>query len=159
MFVLGIRTSTWLTALVFIVVALIRHDRKALLAGWAWLAGFEAAFQITSLAMGLPLPGYRWGPFLLIALGISGTAYAARCGVRPNLWLLGIAACVWVAWVATGFHVNRHTMVGFDPTAEALNEGAKTLWALAYLVPFWSRSWWRGLWFLAASGQQNDQLV
>jgi len=34
--------------------------------------------------------------------------------------------------------VNEHGLVGLDPTAEALNELAKTLWALAYLVPLLS---------------------
>lgn len=45
------------------------------------------------------------------------------------------SSLVWAVWIATGFHVNGHTMTGLDPSAEALNEGAKTLWALAYLVP------------------------
>ena len=54
---------------------------------------------------------------------------------KPDLWLMALVAVVCVAWVATGFHVDSHGMVGFEPSAEALNEAAKTLWALAYLVP------------------------
>src|SRR5262249_9579006 len=68
-------------------------------------------------------------------LGIGFVVYAARHGARPSLPLLAAALAVWVVWIATGFHVNGHTMVGFDPAAEALNEGTKTLWALAYLAP------------------------
>jgi hypothetical protein len=47
---------------------------------------------------------------------------------------------VFAVWVAAGFHVNvnERGLAGFDPTAEVLNEGSKTLWAAAYLVPLLS---------------------
>ena len=46
---------------------------------------------------------------------------------------MGAVAVVWIIWVAMGLPVSRAT--AFSPTAEALNELAKTLWAVAYLVP------------------------
>jgi hypothetical protein len=63
-----------------------------------------------------------------------------RFDVRPSPPLLLAAVAVFLVWCATGFHVNAHAKVGFDPSAEALNEAAKTLWALAYLLPLWRSS-------------------
>ena len=58
-----------------------------------------------------------------------------RVGVRPWWPLVGLTAALWAIWMATGFHFNGHGMTGFSISAELFNETAKTLWALAYLVP------------------------
>ena len=56
--------------------------------------------------------------------------------VRPSLPLIGLSLLIGAVWLATGFHVNGYDhLAGFDPLGEALNEGAKTAWGLAYLVP------------------------
>jgi len=135
LFPLGVRLSTWLALGLFLALAAQRRDRAPLLAAAAWLFGFELVFQLTSLAAGRPLPGYHWGPFALIAVGVVSLLAAARAGIRPSpLWLLA-AGCCFAAWVATGFNVNEHTTAHLDVTGEVLNEAAKTLWAVAYFVP------------------------
>ena len=56
--------------------------------------------------------------------------------VRPSLPLIGLSLLIGVVWVATGFHVNGYDhLADFNPLGEALNEGAKTAWGLAYLLP------------------------
>ena len=118
------------------------RDRRYWLAAAAWIGGFEVLYQATVTTKDLIHNGFHpsvwWAPvvvFGVFLLGIGFVVYAGRHGARPSLQLLAAALFVWAVWIATGFHVNGHTMTGFDPTAEALNEGAKTLWALAYLVP------------------------
>jgi hypothetical protein len=134
----GMRISTWVAVAAFVWLNIARPDRKALLAAAAWLFGFEVPFQITSLAEGRPLPAWGFGPFILIALGVIFVSVAWRRGVRPAVPLLVLAAVIWLAWVVTGFHVNEHdASTGFNSTGEALNEAAKTVFALAYLWPLW----------------------
>jgi hypothetical protein len=164
LFPLGVRFSTWLTAVVFVFLAIANRDRRFLLAGIAWLTGFEAAFQVASLTLGR-LPLGLPGPIFFIIFGLTVVAFVTRSGVRPDLSLLFLAFAFFAAWVATGFHLNGHQhgmfslhtrIAGFDPTAELLNDVSKTLWAAAYLVPLLRRqtpawSWrrrattWRGL--------------
>lgn len=135
LFPLGVRLSTWLALGLFLALAAQRRDRAPLLAAAAWLFGFELVFQLTSLGAGRPLPGYHWGPFALIAVGVVSLLAAAHAGVKPSpAWLLA-AGCCFAAWVATGFDVNEHTTAHLDVTGEVLNEAAKTLWAAAYFVP------------------------
>ncbi|MFZ0343353.1 MAG: hypothetical protein WAL31_13600, partial [Gaiellaceae bacterium] len=55
----GIRVSTWLTALVFVAVYMARRDSRVLVAAFAWIAGFEFAYQVTTLATGHPLPAWH----------------------------------------------------------------------------------------------------
>jgi hypothetical protein len=137
MFLLGVRTSTWLTAAAFVTVAIIRRDRKALLAGWVWLSGFEAAFQVTAMTLGHPLPLGVDGPIFYLALGLITVPWFTRQGISPNLWVIGCLALLWAIWIAVGFPVNQHSTARLNVEAEMLNEGAKSLWALAYLLPFW----------------------
>ena len=59
----------------------------------------------------------------------------ARRGYPPSWPLLAGAAIVWIVWVATGFHVNGHSMVDFSVPAEVWNELSKMLWAAAYFLP------------------------
>jgi hypothetical protein len=134
----GMRISTWVALAAFVSLNIARPDRKALLAAAAWLFGFEVPFQLTSLAEGRPLPAWGFGPFILIALGVVSVSVAWQHGVRPAVPLLVLAAVIWLAWVATGFHVNEHDLsTGFNSTGEAMNEAAKSAFALAYLWPLW----------------------
>jgi hypothetical protein len=140
MFPLGVRLSTWAALGAFLVLGV--RDRRYWLAGAAWIGGFEVLYQATVTGQELIDNGFHpsvwWAPpvvFGVFALGVGFVVWAARHGARPSLPLLAAALGVWAIWIATGFHVNGHTLTGLDPTAEALNEGAKTLWALAYLVP------------------------
>lgn len=97
--------------------------------------GFEVVFQITSIAAGnqdATVAG-RLG-YILIGVPI---VVCVTSWVRPDGWLLAAAAACFFVWVATGFHVNAHTMSSFDPVGEGLNEAAKTLLAVAYLLPLW----------------------
>lgn len=110
------------------MLAAWRHDPKPAVAGIAWIVGFENLFE----AMRRPHV-WHWIPF--VAVDIVGMVLLARKGITPSLPLLAATLAVWGAWLATGFHVNEHTMAHFQPGAEAFNEGVKTLWAAAYLVP------------------------
>jgi hypothetical protein len=143
MFIGEIRTSTLAVMAVFVVLGAVR-DRRFWLAAAIWLGGFEAAFQFTVEMRILAHSGFRpaawWAPIVMfgtIALGVICVLAATRVGVRPSLPLLGLTGLIWAIWLLTGFHVNEHNMVGFDPVAEGLNETAKTLWAVAYLLPLW----------------------
>lgn len=140
LFPLGVRLSTWAALGVFLVLGV--RDRRYWLAAAAWIGGFEVLYQATNTSKDLIDTGFHpsvwWAPvvvFGVFVLGIGFVVYAGRHGARPAFPLLAAALAVWAIWIVTGFHVNGHTMVGFDPAAEALNEGAKTLWALAYLLP------------------------
>lgn len=137
LFPLNVRLSTWVALAVFLLLGR-RRGRTPLLAGAAWLTGFEATFQVASLVARHPLPAWRWGPFFLIALGLVVVPLTARRGIRPNLGLMVLAVACWLAWIATGFHVNLHSGATFSPLAEALNEAAKIAWAAAYLWPLLS---------------------
>ena len=137
----GIRVSTWLTALVFVAVYMARRDSRVLVAAFAWIAGFEFAYQVTTLATGHPLPAWHWGPFALMAVGVLALIAAGRAGIWPSPWLMGLVAVLWIAWLAIGFNSNSATGP-LDPLNEALNEAAKTAWALAYLWPFLAQATW-----------------
>jgi len=139
LFPLNVRLSTWVALGVFLLLARRGRDRTPLLAGAAWLAGFEATFQVVSLAARHPLPSWKWGPFALMALGLVVVSLTVRRGIRPNPALMVLAAAFWLAWIATGFHVNLHGGVAFSSLAEAMNEAAKTAWAAAYVWPLWRR--------------------
>ena len=128
---------------VFVVLGSIR-DRRFWLAAAIWLGGWEAAFQFTVEMRLLVHSGFHpeawWAPVVMfgtLAIAAICVLGAVRVGVRPSLPLLGLAAFVWAIWLLTGFHVNEHSMVGFDPLAEGLNETAKTLCAVAYFLPLW----------------------
>ncbi len=148
LFPLGVRLSTLITAGCFVSLAAVRRERLPLLAGFAWLAGFEAAFQVVSvflnrLPLGVP------SPIFFITLGSATLFLASRKGVRVQYEFLAVGALFMIVWVAAGFHLNGHQhgmfslhtrIAGFDPTAEFLNEASKTAWALAYLWPLLGRS-------------------
>ncbi|MDX6480022.1 MAG: hypothetical protein QOG85_532 [Gaiellaceae bacterium] len=131
------RLSTIVAFAAFVALALMRRSWLPLAGCVAWLFGFEAAFNATVLALGRPaaLDALHFVPYL--ALGAGLPFLLARRAARPNWYVLAAAGGLWAIWVASGFHVNEHQMVGFDPLAEALNEGAKTLWAAAYFLPIW----------------------
>jgi hypothetical protein len=149
LFPLGVRLSTWVALAVFLTLGL--RDRRFWLAAAVWLVGFETLFELTStveLLAHRPIGASAWWAlavdFVAYALGGAFVYWAARRGILPSPLLVGVACVVWAAWIATGFHRNPHTLAGFDPTAEALNEGVKTIWALAYLLPLWWASRSRG---------------
>jgi hypothetical protein len=125
----GPRLSTDVMLAAFLVLAAWRHDPRPAIAGIAWIVGFENLFEATRRP-------HAWHWTLYVAVDVVGIAILARKGIRPSPLLLAATLAAWGAWLATGFHVNEHTMVHFQPGAEAFNEGAKTLWAAAYLVPF-----------------------
>lgn len=138
LFLFGVRISTWLTVLVFALIAAWRSERAPLLAAIAWLASFECAYQIAAMILKTPSPIPLVGP-VSISLLVGAPAVAllmTAMGARPNLLLLGLALLVFAVWIATGFHVNTDEVV-VSPTGEALNDASKTLWALAYLLPLW----------------------
>lgn len=125
----GPRLSTDVMLAAFLVLAVWRHDPKPAFAGIAWIVGFENLFEATRRP-------HVWHWILYVAVDVIGIALLARkAKIAPSPLLLAATLAVWAAWLATGFHVNEHTMVHFQPGAEAFNEGAKTLWAAAYLVP------------------------
>jgi|SRR5579862_533699 len=142
MFLLEMRTSTIVVLILFIALGVLR-DRRFFAAALAWLFGWEAAFQFASSMRILVLHGWHphpwWTP--VVVFGVEGLGFACVIvagvyfGIRPSWPLMLASGVCWAIWLATGFHINGHTMVDFSPTAEALNEAAKTLWAFAYLVP------------------------
>jgi hypothetical protein len=125
----GARLSTVLLLAAFLTLAVTRRDFRPAIAAVAWLVGFEMLFEATRRPDG-------WHAIVFIASAVVGIVLLARKGIAPSPLLMAATLALWAAWLATGFHVNQHTMVGFQPGAEAFNEGAKTLWGAAYLVPF-----------------------
>jgi len=124
----GARLSTVLLLAAFLTLAVARRDHRPAVAAVAWLVGFELLFEATRRPDG-------WHAVVLIGVAGVGIAALARKGIAPSPLLMAATLALWAVWLATGFHVNQHTMVGFQPGAEAFNEGAKTLWGAAYLVP------------------------
>ena len=136
LFPFGVRLSTWLAIGAFSGLAVSRRSWRPILAGWAWIWGFEAAYDATQLALGKVPSQVRAEPVFYLVIGAFTVAWMTyRARVRPSP-LLVLVVPFWVAWIAIGYHTNLHTLQGLDPLTEALNESAKTVWALAYLVPF-----------------------
>jgi hypothetical protein len=133
LFPLGMRLTTWGCVAVFVAVAMKRRDSKVLVAGCVWLLGFEAAFDISRFAVGKAGPFATWALPLIVGLFTLGWATWHR--MLPSLPCALATAAVWLVWLAVGFPANQHTTVNFNWTAEVLNVSAKTLWALAYLLP------------------------
>src|SRR3954451_8727524 len=132
LFPLGVRLSTWIGLATFITLAGIFRDRRFLIAALVWMTGFEVLYDITSLAAA---PSHwRLNVFFLVC-SLFTVFWFRDATPKPDMRLMVLVAVIWVVWVATGFHVNSHGMGGFEPSTEALNEGAKTLWALAYIIP------------------------
>jgi len=136
LFPLGARLSTWVALAAFVAVALQLRDRRAWLAAAAWLFGFEQAWELTGYLRAIPQHGLV-PVFSHLIVGTVIVLICARFGARPWMPLLAATAVVWAIWLATGFHSNYHNMTNFEVVPEVLNETAKTLWALAYLVPLW----------------------
>ena len=130
----GVRIPTIATAALFGIVGMVRGgDRKALLAGAAWLTGFETAYQLTSLAMGTnAYPGAV--PFLALPGLIVVPLVTVRYGVKPSLTLALVTGEFWLIWIFLGFHANQHeTPHQFSVSTEVVNAATKAEWALAYL--------------------------
>jgi hypothetical protein len=147
LFPLGVRLSTWLAFSAFVVLAVYRRDRQPLLAAAAWLVSFEALFQIASICVGV-LPLGLFPPVFFLTLAALTLPWLNLQGVRPDWRILCVAVVALVVWTAIGLPINGHrhglfsfheqSLAGFDPTAEVLNELAKTLWAVAFFVPLLS---------------------
>lgn len=134
-----IRTSTVLAAVAIAAVILWRRlsPLLALVTVLAWASVFEIAYNATgSVLHGWPLPYLAW---LTAALG-GWVFLSALLGVYPNRWLLAVTAIVWVVWMASGFESNAPLGSGpghpatFNLGSEVMNELAKSLLGLAYLV-------------------------
>jgi hypothetical protein len=134
-FPFGVRLSTWIALAAFLALAVARRDGRPLAAGAAWFFGFEAAYQASALATGHGLPALGAVAPFMIGLGAVVVGFASARGVHPAWRLMLVVAAIWTIWLAIGFPANGPTLVGFDPLAEALNEAAKSVWALAYLLP------------------------
>jgi hypothetical protein len=133
---LGVRLSTWLALAVFVMLAAWRSDRKPLIAGMAWLAGFEAVYQSSAMLIHTPSP-IPWVGSVSISLVVGMPLVAGvmtLLGARPQPVLTVAAAAVFLVWIATGFHVSGAGS-DWNVTGEILNELSKTLLAAAYLVP------------------------
>lgn len=133
----GVRISTLATLVVFALVGLARGgDTKGLWAGAAWLTGFEVAYQITGVITGTLL--YPRAAIIFTLIGLVVVPLATPRTVRPDWRFFALVAAFWAVWLAFGFHANGHEHLDiFSLRDEVLNEGAKTAWALAYLVPLW----------------------
>lgn len=131
----GVRLSTVLFIAAFVALAITRHDRVPILACFAWLSGFEVFFESVGLSFQVER---QLGPLHAVFWIIFGSAIVLvtwRADIRPSLPFLLVAIFLFGIWVATGFHVNEHDGLNFDPIAELLNESSKILWALAYFLP------------------------
>lgn len=133
LFPFGVRLSTWLVSAAFVGLAVWRRDWRSLLAAAAWIWGFEVAFQLVAIATraGTTPAVSRLG---WVVIGVPVVVFAANW-VRPEPRVFAAALALFAVWVATGFDVNGHGDPHINVTAEVLNELAKTVWALAYLLP------------------------
>ena len=138
----GVRYSTLVTLLAFVVIALARRRPIALLAMLAWLVGFESGWQWTYLTllklnphMWVWVPdGWRWAPIALAVLGPALVVLVRVAGLRADRrWVIATVA-LYAVWVLTGLHANYPDRP-FDVLTEIINVAVKTAWALAYLVP------------------------
>jgi hypothetical protein len=128
----AIRTTTVVMGLLLLTFGLIRlRPLQGVLAALAWIAGYEAAWQLTAFYLHGHPTGWPILPSAVAALAITlfgGVAVETR-------WLL-IVACVWVVWILTGYHYNFPPYAaGFNWWAELMNEGTKVAWGMAYLWP------------------------
>lgn len=138
LFPFGARLTTWVLVVAFVVLAAKKHDSRVLVAACAWLIGFEAAFDLSRFAVGKAHPFVTWA--LPLVVGVFTLAWAYRNDIRPARNYALATGAVWVVWLAVGVPVNQHTLTNFSWTAEILNVSAKTLWALAYLIPLLTSS-------------------
>lgn len=124
------------------------------LAVLVWLGSYEVMLGLIS-GHGL-IKVLTWEQkiaLVLMILLLNGLAW--RVGLVPDdRWLL-VTALLWAVWIAIGLPVNQHTMAGFNPAAEALNEGTKTAWGLAYLWPLLGFS---GTWIHAGRGTRRARV-
>jgi hypothetical protein len=149
LFPLGVRLSTWLAFSAFVFLTAYRRDRQPLLAAAAWLVSFEAVFQIASIGVGV-LPLGLFPPIFFLTLAALTLPWLTAQGIRPDWRILCVAVGVLAVWTTIGLPINGHrhelfsmheqSLAGFDPTAEVLNELAKTLWAAAFFVPLVARA-------------------
>lgn len=136
LFPFGMRLTTWACVAAFVAVAVRQRNSRVLVAACAWLIGFEAAFDVSRFVAGKAGPFVTW--VLPLIVGVFTLAWATRQRILPSRrWALATVV-TWTVWGAFGFAANQHTTVNFSWTAEVLNVSAKTLWAVAYLVPFLS---------------------
>jgi len=152
MFVGPVRTSTLILGAAFLVAGFITKQSRyrALIALALWLGGWETVWQLTGIAWSVAhsgQPGHAlavlFGPRLPLLLhqaifygpGVVAALVAWHLRLAVDWRFALVAVALYAVWLATGFHVNLHEGGPFDPLAEALNEGSKTAWGLALLIP------------------------
>jgi len=126
-----IRTTTVVLGLLLLAFGVIRRRPvQGVLAALSWIAGYEAAWQLTAYF----LHGHPIG-WPILPAAVAALAIALFAGVAVDRrWLLVVAA-LWVVWIATGYNYNFPYSTHIDWWAELMNEGTKVLWGMAYLWP------------------------
>ena len=134
LFVGDMRLSTTLLLFAFLFVGFLHRDFKAaILAALTWLLGWEVAWQFANTLHTNRTLGWN---VILFLVSAAIVLVLQRFTVRPSLPLIGLSLLIGAGWLATGFHVNGYDHLGdFNALGEAFNEGAKTVWGLAYLIP------------------------
>ena len=124
------RTTTILMMVAFAVVGLAkRRPLRGFAACWAYLYGFEVAWQTGNYLTGQFSSDRDW------MITTTATVLVALALARPDWRLTLVALGLWTIWLLSGFHSNAHTMRALDWPAEFLNESCKVAWGLALLLP------------------------
>lgn len=129
-----VRWSTVLAAIaIFAVVGIWqRRPLQALAAVFAWAALFETLYHVVGIVgYHWPLDDFFWG-----TAAVSGwIILAAVLGVWPEWRLTLLFVALMAVWIAAGFQYNVPGQTApISVSNEILNEVAKTMLALAYLV-------------------------
>jgi hypothetical protein len=129
-----IRTSTVVAAVVMVLVIWWRRRDPwpAIVAVAAWTSMFETLYHLVGIV------GFQWpmANFVWQTAAVGGwVILAGVLGIWPDWRPSALFALVMGAWVVAGFHANVASQTSpISLRDEILNEGAKSLLALAYLA-------------------------